>query len=116
MKIMKFKIPIYFGWFQVVVTDNFKEAEKRLRITGDTPDELYDAYTVRTNSAYTLVIKPNLKPSAIAHEGLHVVNMLFEDRGVKLSTDNDEPSAYMLSWVVDKIHIALNNHKRTKIT
>lgn len=112
MRLYKFKIPLYFGWLQIAVTEDFKDAEKRLGLNCEVSVDLYDAYSVRSDTAYVIVIKPNMKPSIIAHEALHIVNMLFQDRGIKLCTDNDEPSAYMLSWVVEKVYSALEKTSR----
>ena len=45
----------------------------------------------------------NPSNSLIAHESVHLVNHLFEDWGIKLDLDNDEPQAYLTGWFVEQI-------------
>lgn len=39
----------------------------------------------------------------IAHESVHIVNLVMAHSGVKYQVDNDEPFAYLTSWVADQI-------------
>lgn len=50
----------------------------------------------------------------IAHEAKHIVNYIFDDRGIKLDTDNDEAECYFLGWVVDRIYEAIEMYKKCK--
>ena len=45
----------------------------------------------------------------IAHECKHIVNFIFEARGIKLDLDNDEAECYLLEWLVDKIYSIIKN-------
>lgn len=38
----------------------------------------------------------------LVHEATHAVNCMFQLKGVKISTKNDETQAYMNQWVFDK--------------
>ena len=46
-------------------------------------------------------------PGIVAHEAKHLVNYIFKDRFVELDLENDEPEAYLLGFIVDKIHALL---------
>lgn len=39
----------------------------------------------------------------IAHEALHCANAILEERGIRSPTENDEPLAYMVGWLVRNI-------------
>jgi len=51
----------------------------------------------------------NISVGTIAHECKHIVNYIFDARGIKLDTDNDEPECYLLGWLVDKICSIIKN-------
>lgn len=40
--------------------------------------------------------------STLAHECLHVTNMILERANVKVDLDNDEAQAYLLGWLMKK--------------
>ena len=44
----------------------------------------------------------------LCHESLHATNILFETRGQKISTKNDEAQAYMIQWIFDSCRKCLN--------
>ncbi len=63
-----------------------------------------------------MLLNPNseyakITQGVIAHEALHIVNILFQQRGVLYQIDNDEHACYMLQWVVDEINTHLDKHK-----
>ena len=37
----------------------------------------------------------------LAHEATHAANCMFREKGVKISTSNDEPLAYMVGYVFE---------------
>jgi hypothetical protein len=41
--------------------------------------------------------------STLAHECLHVTNMILERAGVRVDLDNDEAQAYLLGWLMKKL-------------
>ena len=43
----------------------------------------------------------------IAHEAFHVVDAVFEKIGHQQSSDNNEPGAYLIEWIVNKIMLEL---------
>ncbi len=61
------------------------------------------AFTKNSTGEYCMMFSIEPKLHTIAHEALHTVNSILFDRGVEVSTKNDEAQAYLLSWVVDQI-------------
>jgi len=55
------------------------------------------------DAQYILLLDPSATIDIITHEALHIVNMLFRDKGIKWSYNNDEPAAYMLGWLTNEI-------------
>ena len=49
-------------------------------------------------------------PGIIAHESKHLVNNIFIEISHDLDRHNDEPEAYLLGWIVDRIHELLNKN------
>lgn len=52
-----------------------------------------------------------LHPSDIAHEGLHAANSIMNYINYRFDPENDEPLAYLLSWIVEEIYKFLNQIK-----
>lgn len=109
----RFTIPIYYGYLFVVFSDDFETSAKRLTLPlGNMPLKYFGAATWgihnKNNVAEYYVFFPaDPKPSSVAHESLHVANWILGDSGVVLDTRNDEPQAYLLGWVVDRVYEAL---------
>lgn len=52
--------------------------------------------------------------STIAHEALHVVNGVWRSIGYQPQRDNDEVSAYLLTYIYNKITDVWYKHKENK--
>jgi hypothetical protein len=69
----------------------------RAHVTEFTPADCVPIYFV------CVVVEKNKdrfnRLAALAHEILHVVLAVLEFRGVKTTTDNDEPAAYYFEWL-----------------
>lgn len=83
----------------------------------------YNACAFRADRAedvgYFILLKPNASANTVAHEAVHIVNKVFNDRGIKLDSNNDEPQAYFTGWVVEKINYTLTSDEikaKKKIT
>jgi len=116
VKVKNITIPIYFGTLQIVITDDIREAESKLRLEEIESPISFCSYVISNTkpngiSRYTILIKPDASINIIVHESLHIVNMIFSERGIKHDTINDEPSAYLLGWVTDKINDTLNKYR-----
>ena len=107
MRKKKIKIPLYFGeliliedrgLMEVKKKHNFKEMEGFAAISFRNP-------TKKGYSRYVIAVRKGwVKPDLIAHEAMHIVSKVFEDRGMQCQLDNDEPQAYLMGWVVKECH------------
>lgn len=114
IKIITRDIPIYFGYFRIVITKDFQYAVKKLKIKTDNHDVNKFSSFVHTDyknniSRYTIFINKKLiSPSIIAHEAVHLVNAVYLNSLIELDRINDEPQAYLTGWFVNEIHKELN--------
>lgn len=46
--------------------------------------------------------KASKVPTTLAHECLHIANMILHARGITIDTENDEVQAYLLGWLMKK--------------
>jgi len=52
-----------------------------------------------------------LEIDTIAHEAIHIKNMVYSHSGIKHDLSNDEPEAYLTGWIVGQIY---NCYKESK--
>lgn len=109
-RVKKIAVPIYYGHLQVIITDSFKEASDKLGIDhGDIDPESVGAFvTVKENGRglelFTIMIKEDVGAGLLSHEVVHLVNAIFQRRGIKPDTINDEPQAYLTGWITEQIY------------
>jgi len=105
MKDRKLHIPIYNACLTICICDTMQSVGEEYGI--EDLSESNAKTMVKTfddgKKGYLIAFKI-ISPSNIAHECLHFVNMLFEERGISYSLENDEHAAYLLGYVVDKCH------------
>jgi len=116
----KFKTPIYGIEFEVVIFDNEKEFDEKFKdfdfkvnpkdFTGcvfSKDQKLYMTLSAEEDGYPT--------PGLIAHESLHLMNEIFINIShFKSDRNNDEPDAYLLSWIVNRIHELINSKENNK--
>ena len=106
----KIKVPIYGEEVIVIIYDDPVELKKILKDKiSDIPEEIYDGWVYQVDGIIYCVLyvleKPRYPtPGVIAHEAKHVVNNIFINIGHELDRYNDEPEAYLLGWVVNRIY------------
>ncbi len=113
MKIVTKDIPIYFGYFRIVICKDFNKGCKKIK--KEFPEyklDTFDAFvfpdrTKKNISRYTVFLKPKASPSIIAHETVHLVNAMFINSHIQLDRHNDEHQAYLTGWFVNEINKAL---------
>jgi hypothetical protein len=116
MQKKKIKIPIYFGDLIIIQVENSEEIEKiKKKYNIELPNS-FNAFTFniykKRYTRYIMVFEENCNPRMIAHESLHVVRYIFEDRKMWFETnDNDEAQCYLLGWIVGECHKFLNIKK-----
>ncbi len=104
----KYKAPLYNTKFTVIIYSEHKEIEAYFKkMDFEVPDNC-DAWVYEIKGMIYCVFyaleKGYPTPGIIAHESKHLVNNIFIRIGHKLSRWNDEPEAYLLGWIVDRIH------------
>lgn len=109
------EIPLYKGMLVVILCDNVDELKhnspnfSHSQIFAHSYGKEYNG-----EEGYFVLLNPKSKQAKItegiiAHEALHVVNILFQQRGVGYQLDNDEHACYLLQWIVDEITNILKN-------
>lgn len=112
MKVITKSIPIYIGYFRIVIAKDLAKAFNKLGGKWDSDVNGYEAFVYNDNAKngvnrHTVYFKPNPAHEIVAHEVVHLVNSLFIDSGVQLDRYNDEPQAYLTGWFVKEIYKAL---------
>lgn len=109
----KHKTPLYGTEFTIIIYDTLEELKEHFD-----DDELTDKVYLHQGAVFTYqghlyIVFCSAEegyptPGLIAHEAKHLVNEIFIEIHHKLSRHNDEPEAYLLSWIVNRIHELLN--------
>jgi hypothetical protein len=115
-------IPLYHGKLVLIISDSVQEIQGRI------PD--FDAEKVYAHAhpfsfnednlaGYAVILnmkdpEDKITHGAIAHEALHIANMVAKDRGFIADFNNDEPVAYLMTWVVDRVYAWLLEIKDEK--
>ncbi len=112
MEIKKsFDVDVYCCKVVVVVTDNMEATMKKYLKKFKLPYEEGSVYeglfisdtTSESSSYYILFNKNSLSINTIAHESYHACARILKDRGVDISSDNEEPVAYLMGYVVQSV-------------
>lgn len=102
----KIKIPLYSGNIIIYITDDLQEVSK-IHNLGNVKD--YDAFAFEIEDEekdnYYMAFEKPVKYSVIAHESLHITNLICKNQCIKLDHDNDEPQAYLLQWVFEQCYL-----------
>lgn len=113
----KFRCPVYDMQMCIIVTDNYKEINKRHDLEFE---DIIFCHTVKggikissekeLRSCIYLIFNPKYKfedryltHGVIAHECFHATNFLFMIIGAKPDINNDEPQAYLINYLVDQV-------------
>ena len=114
------KIPLYFGEIHIFVHNNFKEVNEKFNL--GLTDDFYKGYEglvwnfdkPNGYSRYFILLEEDVSLKVIVHESKHLVNNIFNDRGIKLDLYNDEPECYLLGWVFETIQKDYEKFKKSK--
>lgn len=103
------KIPLYPKRLVVVITDDFNESGKELKLSFTDRDLdckalAFNGYYKDHRCVYIFMRPENINSWGIwAHECLHCTNYIMEHVGIPADNDNDEAHAYLLTWMMDEI-------------
>ncbi len=100
------KIPLYFGQIKIIQVKDLKSIEKKYGLHSLHGMEACCFRDHKKNgySTYVIAFESECNARQIAHEALHEVALIYEDRGIKLDIENDEPQCYLLGWIVGECH------------
>ena len=116
----KHKIKMYKATLQIVLTDSPEYANKAIGVPYFQLDETLYATAhhsfKKSNEYFTIVLNPlypykALDHGTIAHECVHIAHMILNSRGVVADYDNDEPEAYLLGMISNKVYKFLNKYE-----
>ena len=110
----RFKTPLYGTKFTVVIYDNNQEFQEKFKdFQFDPPITEFDGGVFKRDGDLFMVFSAEKEgyptPGIIAHEALHLVNEIFlEICHRNFDRYNDEPEAYLLCWIVNRVHEMIN--------
>jgi len=95
-------VPIYDHYFHLFIVDEIPKEDGQAYV-----------YTTEGKVIYVTFQQTNLHPALIIHEVVHIVNRIFEFKGVKLDTSNDETQAYLTEYIFNEIWKRINKCQST---
>lgn len=100
MKPLTFKVPLFAGRIKVFFSlADFHAADPS---TTDKDFRAYDAFFWDRKIGYCIVFL-KYSDNALAHEAVHCAWAILADAGVEVTQDNDEPLAYMVDRIVERV-------------
>lgn len=106
-----FIVPIYDFKVEVTVFDNLSEIKEKYPefMTPGTK-----ACTVEYFSCSKVkLIVPSYNYASMVHELEHAKNLIWKAKGYKPQEDNDEPDAYLIEYLYDKVDKIIRRHIAT---
>tara|TARA_B100000378_G_scaffold236018_1_gene202702 strand:- start:13374 stop:13730 length:357 start_codon:yes stop_codon:yes gene_type:complete len=109
MESKKVEVPIYGEKFEIILFDKSEEVEKHIEgLELNTSLDNYDGCVFQYKNQIYLALNTSKEgyptPGIIAHEAKHLLNEIYLNIGAQLDLENDEPEAYLLGWIVNRIH------------
>ena len=113
------KVPLYVGYFDIVVTDSVSEY-KKVYADSHLIDEVYGhSIETRTHKSDSIVWAMVLNFRAdvpiyhgvIAHEALHITAFILDHVGQDFDHDNHECFTYLIQWITDEVYKFVNHNK-----
>lgn len=100
-------IPIYQCKLTIILDKDLSYVEKKYR-TKSLSD--YGAVTMRVHNKFSEYVMAfeYAEGTIIAHEIVHLKNLIYQDRCIKLDKHNDEHEAYLVGWLFKQIDNFLN--------
>lgn len=98
-------LPIYRSEVNVYISDNIAATKVELGLPTIHNNPNTCGYTNIDEYDNPYIIFKGVPDNAtVAHETIHAVNLLFECRGIEVSTSDDENQAYHVGYIVNIIH------------
>lgn len=124
------KIPIYGNNLHIVITEDFMsdivEINKKYFNEFTEEDSVLGFSQQRGGSTLIIINVGKHKKiykkgfeieliATIAHEAVHACNTMFNCIGAKLDSNNDEPQAYLIDFIVKEIYKCYLKHKENEL-
>lgn len=119
MKYKRINIPIYNQVLHIIISEDveseIKDINKKFYCEFDNYD--FAGYAIGINKHNLLLINNKnipteaFKISVISHESFHISNFISKRIGINPDVNNDEPQAYLLSWIVEETIKFMTNEK-----
>ena len=95
-------VPIYGTTLKLVVADDVNAFSKR---HFPNEDRGLIAFTAWIKGILHVVVPSGKRSLAsLAHESVHIATEVLEHHGVKWSSKNDEPAAYLVGWFMEWVN------------
>lgn len=102
------KIPIYDITLKIRVADSWKELKEKYPYDYE-DKECKGCTTEFLNGSIGLFVPPN-NGDTLVHELHHVKSLVWKIIGHHPSTEEDEPDAYLIGWLYNKVNKVINIH------
>jgi len=103
MKKKTIEIPIYCAKLTIVIDKDLSYVEKKYKTKSLRE---FGAVTFKDEDRYRdyIVAFEYCSGSIVAHEIVHIINLLYIDCGIELDRENDENQAYLTGWLFDEMY------------
>lgn len=115
----RIKIDVYHTSFTVFILDQltdlynyFPELQNQVTLINHGAVTFTKEHKSGQIEYYIAFAQNELSVGLIAHESVHLVSMIFKNIGVLLSYENDEPQAYLVQFICEKIYQLTNERKK----
>ena len=104
------EIPLYRGYLVIILSNSRKKIRKLIPEFDESYVYAHSYFSnYRNRQGFFMILDPfakyrAIKYGVIAHEGVHLANMILSRRGLEPSFVNDEAVAYLAEWIVDLAH------------
>lgn len=109
------KIPIYEGSIIFCFVDKYAEINRALKfpigfelevMDIEDPEQHFSAFVFEHpgNGKVVVAMTKASKLEHLIHECVHVMSLVFKNRGIKGDWNNDEPMAYFIEWVFKELY------------
>lgn len=113
-------IPLYRSKLMYILSNDIEKVRIRVPIIYDVvKDGIMYAHSLllvgEGYERYCILLNYDCKhrkmySGTVAHEALHICNMIADNRGIKHDTKNDEPMAYLLEYIVTDLNRFADKH------
>ncbi len=104
LKIDVYTAHVYFYYCERIV-DCVKLIRKKYPLLEPHDEDDADALSISNTedypAEYWIILTPRCSVREVAHEAVHISNMILHERDVQFSVNHDEPYAYMIGHITE---------------